>query len=121
GNFEEARLKLLKYDEHSGAAQVGWPKLMTRAETDQQNREYADYTREARTDLENLIEQGMQTLFSQKSDASTPNSVVVFNPTSWNRSGDVELNLPNAASIALRDIATGKLAPSDATSPGRLS
>ena len=51
GNFEEARLKLLKYDEHSGAAQVGWPKLMTRTETDQQNREYADYTREARADI----------------------------------------------------------------------
>ena len=37
GNLEEARIKLLKYDEHSGAAQVGWPKLMSRAEVDEQN------------------------------------------------------------------------------------
>jgi len=116
GNFEEARLKLLKYDEHSGAAQVGWPKLMTRAETDQQNREYADYAREAREDLQYLIDEGMQTLFSQKTDASIPNSVVVFNPTSWARTGDVEVKLRNVANVALRDIATGKIAISETTS-----
>jgi hypothetical protein len=121
GNFEEDRLKLLKYDEHSGAAQVGWPKLMTRSETDQQNREYADYTREARADLQYLIDQGMQTLFAQKTDAATPNSIVVFNPTSWIRTGDVELNLPNSARLALRDIATGKLAASEASAPNRIS
>jgi hypothetical protein len=94
---------------------------MTRAETDQQNREYADYTREARTDLEYLIEQGMQTLFSQKSDAAAPNSIVVFNPTSWVRSGDVELKLPGAANLALRDITTGKLVTSDSTSPDHIA
>jgi hypothetical protein len=120
GNFDEARLKLLKYDEHSGAAQVGWPKLMTRAETDQQNREYADYTREARADLEYLIDEGMQTLFSQKSDLTTPNSVVVYNPTSWTRTGQVEVKLPNAASVALRDVATGKIAISE-SGPGGVS
>jgi len=121
GNFEEARLKLLKYDEHSGAAQVGWPKLMTRAETDQQNREYADYTREARADIEYLMDQGLQTLFAQKTDATTSNSVVVFNPTSWTRTGDVEVELPSASTAALRDGTTGKIALSHSAAPDRVA
>ena len=66
GNLEDTRLKLYKYDEHSGAAQIGWPKLMTRAEVDLQNREYASYTSTGREDIQCLLDSGLQTLFAQK-------------------------------------------------------
>lgn len=120
GNFDEARLKLLKYDEHSGAAQVGWPKLMSRAETDQQNREYANYTREARSELEYLIDEGMRTLFTQKTAAGTPDSVVIFNPMSWTRSGPVRIELPNAVGVTLRDAATGETVATEAVGSNEL-
>ncbi len=59
GNFEDTRLKLFKYEEHSGAAQVGWPKLMSRSEVDQQNREYAGYTTTGKADVQYLIASGL--------------------------------------------------------------
>lgn len=107
GNLEEARLKLLKYDEHSGAAQVGWPKLMSRAEVDEQNKEYVDYVESSRADVQYLIDSGVETLLSQKPQALP--SVVVFNPLSWERSELVRIKL--APGLALRDRTTGQLVP----------
>jgi hypothetical protein len=94
---------------------------MTRAETDQQNKEYADYTREARADLEYLIDEGMQTLFAQKTDATTPNTVVVFNPTSWTRTGDVTVKLQYPGPSALRDLASGEVMDAQASGASELT
>src|SRR5207245_11752061 len=110
GNLEDTRLKLYKYDEHSGAAQIGWPKLMTRAEVDLQNREYANYTSTGREDIQYLLDSGLQTLFAQK-EAKTE-SVVVFNPLSWTRTDVATIKLHAGQKIAsLKDIATGTQVP----------
>ena len=119
GNFESARLDVLKYDEHSGAAQVGWPKLMSRAEVDLQNKEYAQYALESRSDIEHLITAGMQTLFSQTSEAPAADNVVVFNPASWNRDGTVTVDVPEGQSVQVRDVATQQLAPGQRIAPGQ--
>ncbi len=105
GNLEDTRLRLYKYDEHSGAAQVGWPKLMTRAEVDQQNREYANYTSTGREDIEYLLDSGLQTLFAQKETKTE--TVVVFNPLSWTRTDVATLKLRPGQKIAsLKDLTT---------------
>jgi Glycosyl hydrolases family 38 C-terminal beta sandwich domain len=110
GNIEDTRLKLYKYDEHSGAAQVGWPKLMSRAEVNQQNREYADYTFTGREDMQYLIDSGVQTLLGQKEAKSE--TVVVFNPLSWARTDVATLKLHKGQKIAgLREVSTGATLP----------
>jgi len=110
GNLEDTRLKLYKYDEHSGAAQIGWPKLMTRAEVDLQNREYVSYTSTGREDIQYLLDSGLQTLFAQKEAKSE--TVVVFNPLSWARTDLATLRLQNGQTISsLKDLATGAAMP----------
>jgi hypothetical protein len=108
GNLEDARIKLFKYDEHSGAAQVGWPKLMSRSEVDQQNREYVGYTNSSKEDISNLIDSGLQTLFSQvpAGEGKRKRTLVVFNPVSWPRT-DVA-SLKSKQDVALRDAVTGQ-------------
>ena len=121
GNFETARLNVLKYDEHSGAAQVGWPKLMSRAEIDLQNKEYADYGREARKEIELLIADGMQALFSQTNDAAPADNVVVFNSASWNRDGTVTIDVPEGQEVQIRDLSTQQIASAQQDAPGKWS
>jgi hypothetical protein len=103
GNLEDTRIKLFKYDEHSGAAQVGWPKLMSRSEIDQQNREYVSYTSSGAKDIRNLIDSGLQTLFSQV--PAGKRTLVAFNPVSWQRT-DVA-RLKSKEDVVLRDAVTG--------------
>jgi len=103
GNLEDTRIKLFKYDEHSGAAQVGWPKLMSRSEIDQQNREYVSYTGSSQEDIRSLIDSGLQTLLSQV--PAGKRTVVAFNPVSWQRT-DVA-RLKSKEDVVLRDVVTG--------------
>jgi len=110
GNLEDTRFKLYKYDEHSGAAQVGWPKLMSREEVNQQNREYVNYTSSGRDDIQYLIDSGVQALLSQKEAKSE--TVVVFNPLSWTRSDIATVKLRKDQKIAaLREATTGTMIP----------
>ncbi len=108
---------MLKYEEHSGAAQVGWPKLMSRAEIDLQNKEYANYALDARTDIAHLIADGMATLFSQTTEAPAANNMAVFNPASWKRDGAVTMDVPEGQSVRVRDIATQRLVPVQRIAP----
>jgi hypothetical protein len=103
GNLEDTRIKLFKYDEHSGAAQVGWPKLMSRSEIDQQNREYVSYTSSSQEDIRSLIDSGLQTLLSQV--PAGKRTVVAFNPVSWQRT-DVA-RLKSKEDLVLRDAVAG--------------
>jgi alpha-mannosidase len=121
GNFEAARLDVLKYDEHSGAAQVGWPKLMSRAEIDQQNKEYAQYARDAESGINQLVDDGMQALFSQTNDAPSADNVVVFNPSSWERDGIVDIAVPDRQKVQVRDVATKQLATAQRDGPRQWS
>jgi len=120
GNLEDTRIKLFKYDEHSGAAQVGWPKLMSRSEIDQQNREYVSYTASSQEDIRNLIDSGLQTLFSQIADGghTGKRALVVFNPVSWQRT-DVA-RLQSKEDVVLRDAVTGHPAAGQRVSPDEI-
>ncbi len=119
GNFESARLGVLKYDEHSGAAQVGWPKLMSRAELDLQNKEYAQYALNSSAGIDHLIADGMQALFSQTNKAAAIDNLVVFNPASWSRDGAVTVEVPEGQQIQARDLATQQLATVQPVAPGQ--
>lgn len=116
GNLESARLNILKYEEHSGAAQVGWPKLMSRSEIDLQNKEYAQYARDAQSDIAYLIGDGMKALFSQTTTAPAVDNVVVFNPLSWNRNALVTVDVPEGKSLHVTDVEAKKLVPAQRTS-----
>ena len=120
GNFDADRFNLLKYEEHSGAAQVGWPKLMSRAEVDQQNREYVQYLKDARDDLEQLISTGMTTLFAQRDDAPAADNLVVFNSLSWTRDGEVTLDVHSGEEISVHDVETNTVVPSQRISPTQI-
>lgn len=113
GNLQDTLFKLYKYDEHSGSAQVGWPKLMTRAQVDEQNKEYVDYVSTGQTDIRYLLDSGLQTLLAQKPAKSE--TVAVFNSASWERSGIAYLKCKDE--ITLRDTATGKTIPVQRLSP----
>jgi hypothetical protein len=117
GNLEDTRIKLLKYDEHSGAAQVGWPKLMSHSEIDQQNREYVGYTSSSQEDICNLIDSGLQTLFSQVAAGGHAGwrTLVVFNPLSWQRT-DVA-RFKSKEDVVLLDAVTGHRVAAQRVSP----
>jgi alpha-mannosidase len=74
--------KLFQYDEHNGAGQSGWPKVMTRAQVEEQNREYADDIRSARASVKTLLNSGLLQL-AHGTNAITGRTVVVYNPLSW--------------------------------------
>jgi hypothetical protein len=116
GNLEDTRIKLFKYDEHSGAAQVGWPKLMSRSEIDEQNREYVSYTISGEEDIRNLIDSGLQTLLSQV--PAGKRTVVVFNPVSWQRTDAARFK--SKEDIVLRDAVTGHPVPVQRVSPDEI-
>jgi len=116
GNLEDARIKLFKYDEHSGAAQVGWPKLMSRSEIDQQNREYVGYTRSSQEDIRNLIDSGVQTLFSQVPVGKR--TLVVFNPLSW-QCTDLA-GFRSKEDVGVRDAVTGRPVDVQRVSPDEI-
>jgi alpha-mannosidase len=110
GNLEDTRLNLYKYEEHSGAAQIGWPKLMSRLEVDQQNREYVHYTSTGRQDIQHLIDSGLQTLLGQKQ--GNGETIVVFNPLSWTRTDVARLKLRDGQQVSgVRDSRTGIVLP----------
>ncbi len=117
GNLEQTLFQIFKYDEHSGAAQVGWPKLMTRAQVNEQNSEYVNYVESGKKDTEYLLDSGLQTLLGQKADV-TP-TVAVYNPLSWERS-DIAV-LKTAEPIVLRDAANGKALVQQRISPEEIA
>jgi hypothetical protein len=117
GNLEEARIQLYKYEEHSGAAQVGWPKLMTRTQVDQQNAEYVRYIQNGKKDIEYLLESGLETLLSQK--PTKTRTVAVYNPLSWSRSEAVRFESKD--DLVLRRASDGRIAPTQRISPEEIA
>jgi hypothetical protein len=117
GNLDQTFFQLFKYDEHSGAAQVGWPKLMTRAQVDEQNSEYVGYVESGRKDMQYLLDSGLQTLLGQKVDAEP--TVAVFNPLSWERTDVAVLKSKDA--VVLRDVATGKAVTQQRIAPDEIA
>lgn len=112
--------ELFKYDEHSGAGQYGWPKILTQDEVEEQNREYADYTSSAREQTQALITKGLIEILSEKHDEKFNNGLVVFNPLGWERSELVALDTAGRGPVQVRDLATDTIAPQQMQSAGRI-
>ncbi len=117
----DAATKMLTYDEHSGAGQPGWPKVMTLAQVNQQNQEYANFARTARTETRNMMMVGVERMFAAKSDPQKIPKCVVYNPLSWERSGVTRVHPPSADLIQVRDAATGKVVASQFNLDGSIS
>jgi hypothetical protein len=117
----DAANKMLTYDEHSGAGQPGWPKVMTMAQVNQQNQEYANFARTARTETRNMMMVGVEQIFAAKSDPQKTPKCVVYNPLSWERSGVTRVHPPSSDLTQVRDAATGKVVPSQLNVDGTIS
>ncbi|MGD0479919.1 MAG: hypothetical protein ABSA42_07100 [Terracidiphilus sp.] len=117
----DAATKMLTYDEHSGAGQEGWPKVMTVAQVNQQNQEYATFARTARTETRNMIVVGVEQMFAAKSDPEKTPKCVVYNPLSWQRSGLARVHPPAPDLVQVRDAVTGKVVPSQLNMDGSIS
>lgn len=113
--------KMLKYDEHSGAGQPGWPKVMTLAEVNRQNEEYATYTKTARDEVRRMMMGGIEGLFTAAIDPSKVTKCVVYNPLSWERTAVVRVRPSSPDLTQIRDLDTGKLAPSQLDLDGTIS
>jgi alpha-mannosidase len=121
GTIADAATKMLTYDEHSGAGQPGWPKVMTLAQVNQQNQEYATFARSARTETRNMMIVGIEQLFATKSDREKTPKCVVYNPLSWGRSGVTRVHPPSPDLMQVQDAATGKVVPSQLNVDGSIS
>ncbi len=105
----DAATKMLKYDEHSGAGQAGWPKVMTLEQTNKQNEEYSMYAKTSRAEVRATMMSGVVEMFSADRDPSNMPKCVVYNPLSWKRSELVQVRPPAPELTAIRDAATGTL------------
>jgi hypothetical protein len=103
---------MLKYDEHSGAGQPGWPKVMTLAQVNKQNEEYATYSKTSRATLRRMIVRGVEGMFAADADPEMKLKCVVYNPLSWSRSGVVQVRPPSPELTQIRDISNGKIVAS---------
>lgn len=104
--LNEAQTGLFRYDEHNGAGNGGWPKVLTEAEVNRSNAEYVHYVRGAYDIVEHTIETTLDDVLGPtQSDASDDRTFVVFNPFSWTRSGLVTLPSP-ATDTPARQTAT---------------
>jgi hypothetical protein len=121
GKIANITTALFKYDEHSGAGQYGWPKILTKDEVEEQNREYADYTSSARDETETLISKGLIEVLSEKQDEKFRNCFVVFNPLGWERSELVALDVSGRGPVQVRDLATNAIIPQQMQSADRIS
>jgi hypothetical protein len=119
--ISDASTKMLTYDEHSGAGQPGWPKVMTLAQVNQQNQEYAAFARTARTETRNMMMVGVERMFSSNSDPEKHPKCVVYNPLSWQRSGITRVHPPSPDFTQVRDAATGKVVVSQLNLDGTIS
>jgi hypothetical protein len=117
----DAATKMLTYDEHSGAGQGGWPKVMTLAQVNQQNQEYSTFAQTARTETRNMIAVGIGQMFTAKSDPGKAPKCIVYNPLSWGRSGVTRVRIPSPDLTQVRDAATGKVVDSQLNMDGSVS
>ncbi|HTB98448.1 MAG TPA: hypothetical protein VK716_15670 [Terracidiphilus sp.] len=121
GTIEDAATKILTYDEHSGAGQPGWPKVMTLAQVNKQNEEYATFAHTARTETRNMMTVGVERMFAEKSDPDKAPKCVVYNPLSWERSGVTRVRPYSIELSQVRDAATGKIVSSQVNLDGSIS
>lgn len=96
---------LFIYDEHNGAGQAGWPKVMTREQVLQQNLQYSNALRSAVHSENELLNTGLEKLASA---SGSHQAVIVYNPLSWKSSQIVRLS-GLSGYYRVRDAATGSI------------
>ena len=110
--------KLFQYDEHNGAGQAGWPKVMTRAQVQEQNREYADDIMSAQTSVNTLLNSGLLKL-SHGTNMTTNRTVVAYNPLSWQSTQLVRVSV-GSEDFLVRDAETRQIVKSQTSLTGDL-
>jgi hypothetical protein len=98
--------KLFLYDEHNGSGQGGWPKLLSRAEVQKQNLEYARAVQSARASVTDLLAKGVAHLASAPRTSAGQRLLLVYNPTSWTFSGFSSLS--GRGPYTIRDAKSGQ-------------
>ncbi|MEW5806173.1 MAG: glycoside hydrolase family 38 C-terminal domain-containing protein [Acidobacteriota bacterium] len=83
--------RILEYDEHSGGG-AGWPEYFTPEETERNNRIHQGYAQDARNTAEKVLNDSVDAVASNI--PATIDSIVVFNPLAWTRTGWVRTQLP---------------------------
>lgn len=115
GNFSEIYDLIYTYDEHSGAGNTGWPQLNSSRPLVEQNRQYVEFTRDAKAKTDQLLNTAIKVIAQpSRYDVQTPSTnvsaynVVVYNGNSWERNDVVKLPRPtDETTIAgIRDLST---------------
>ncbi len=98
GNFAEVYDLMFTYDEHSGAGNTGWPQLNSSEPLRQQNREYVEFTGQAKAETDQLLASGLATIadpsrFEDRKPAVDGGTVpvMIYNGLSWSRTDTVRL------------------------------
>lgn len=99
--------KLFLYDEHNGSGQGGWPKLLSHADVQEQNQEYANYLQSSRASITNLLTRGVAKFASEPNAVAGQQLILVYNPKSWTSSNDMT-RLPVAGEYKVLDAASGQ-------------
>ncbi|MBN1419165.1 MAG: hypothetical protein JXP34_10335 [Planctomycetes bacterium] len=100
---------LLTYDEHTAAAEVGWPKLCDKDDTDRANEIHYAVARSADASARDLRRWAFDAVIGQLDLRGS--EVIAFNPSTWTRTDRVEARLDGAAPAALVDAETGAAIP----------
>jgi alpha-mannosidase len=119
-DFSAAYRDLFIYDEHNGAGEGTWPKVMTRDQVLQQDEEYAAHLQDATTTVHRQINADLLNLASKRKDEhGLKQEILVFNPSSWTASRLTCLEGINESS-ALRDETSREVIPSQKLQNGKL-
>lgn len=111
---------LFEYDEHNGAGQGGWPKVLSEQEVREQNREYADGLIEAHRSATALFRNALAILSASRDAHSGRRMLLVYNPKSWEASQTVTIQ-SLGGSWSVHDASTGAVVPSQQLGSGELS
>jgi len=112
---------ILQFDEHSGAG-TGWPKLTTKEQVEETNREVMAFAEAARAASDELLDTGLDALAAriceggERRERARP--IMVFNALSWPRDGLVEVETGRDDGESLvrtgaEDLATGQRLPAE--------
>ncbi len=128
GNFASVYDLMFTYDEHSGAGNNGWPQLNSRVSLEEQNREYVRFMSDAKTEVDQLLEQGVKLIAqpSRYDDVTASNdqnrwNAVVYNGLSWTRSDVVVIAPPKDGLkiTAIRDVKNNSVVKFDIGADGK--
>jgi hypothetical protein len=118
--LHRALINLMRYDEHNGAGNGGWPKVLTESEVNRSNLEYATYIQSARKSAEQVLDQFLPDLVMTRTDRTSRRYVTISNMRSWPQTDLVNVDVP-AGSFIIRDAISNEAVPTQRQSPDRLS